>query len=58
MMIFMLKSWYLQDLRSNHHLFWSQNVVNSIVLYFFVIFHWYLHAFVNARTKKRLFQDA
>ena len=25
---------------------------------FFVIFHWYLHAFVNARTKKRLFQDA
>ena len=58
MMTFMFISWYLQDLWSNHHLFWSQNVVNSIVFYFFIIFHWYLHAFVNARSRKRLFQDA
>ena len=33
-------------------------MVNSIVFYFFIIFHWYLHAFVNARSRKRLFQDA
>ena len=58
MMTFMFISWYLQDLWSNHHLFWSQNVVNFIVFYFFIIFHWYLHAFVNARSRKRLFQDA
>ena len=58
MMTFMFISWYLQDLWSNHHLFWSQNVVNSIVFHFFIIFHWYLHAFVNARSRKRLFQDA
>ena len=25
---------------------------------FFIIFHLYLHAFVNARSRKRLFQDA
>ena len=29
-----------------------------MVFYFFIIFHLYLHAFVNARSRKRLFQDA
>ena len=33
-------------------------MANSIVFYFFIIFHLYLHAFVNARSRKRLFQDA
>ena len=33
-------------------------MVNSIVFYFFIIFHCYLHAFVNAGSRKRLFQDA
>ena len=33
-------------------------MANSIVFYFFIIFHLYLHAFVNARSGKRLFQDA
>ena len=33
-------------------------MANSIVFYFFSIFHLYLHAFVNARSRKRLFQDA
>ena len=28
------------------------------MFYFFIIFHLYLHAFVNARSRKRLFQDA
>ena len=33
-------------------------MANSIVFYCFIIFHLYLHAFVNARSRKRLFQDA
>ena len=33
-------------------------MASSIVFYFFIIFHLYLHAFVNARSRKRLFQDA
>ena len=33
-------------------------MANSIVFYLFIIFHLYLHAFVNARSRKRLFQDA
>ena len=57
-MTFMFISWYLQDFWSNHHHVWSENVANSIVFYFFIIFHLYLHAFVNARSRKRLFQDA
>ena len=58
MMTFMFISWYLQDFWSNHHHDWSENVANSIVFYLFIIFHLYLHAFVNARSRKRLFQDA
>ena len=58
MMTFMFISWYLQDFWRNHHHVWSQNVANSIVFYFFIIFHLYLQAFVNTRSRKRLFQDA
>ena len=58
MMTYMFISWYLQDFWSNHHHVWSEHVGHYIVFYFFIIFHLYLHAFVNARSRHRLFQDA
>ena len=41
MMTFMFISWYLRDFWSNHHHVWSENVANSIVFYFFIIFQLY-----------------
>ena len=56
-MTMMLIWWYLQHF-SNHHLaILYKNVVNSTGLFFPSIFYWYLHVFLNERSRKGRFQD-